>query len=154
MTVLPARKRRLPKRAPDCMMPAIKELKKLATKEQCLERAYHILAEKFYGDFSFSLYNPHKLFFFSVENAWQSKKKIPLHSVHINYLLRILLVKSGHFLDQDLWPKITHLYVLFPHQYMWIWLADKQKVQIVDIWAEKYGIPFGHYATGWHYDWR
>jgi hypothetical protein len=71
-----------------------------------------------------------------------------LHCTSINYVMRILLVKSGFFTEDDLRLKWTHVGYISPHQYLQVKVDEK--LINVDIWAYAYGIKFGDYAHGFH----
>lgn len=61
----------------------------------------------------------------------------------------MLLMKSGHFTDDDIETRWTLLWFVSPHQYLRVRLDNEQWAN-VDVWANVYGIPFGDYAHGFH----
>ncbi len=140
-------KKEMPKNIPEAMEKIVKELKKSASKQACLRKAYELLAKKYYGDRLMTYTHLFELFNADPVVLWD--KRGYLHCTHINYLLRILLVKSGCFKDEDIKLKWTVIWYLSPHQYLEIRLNDQKTVN-VDVWGIKYGIKFGDYAHGFH----
>ncbi len=69
-----------------------------------------------------------------------------MHCTNINYVLRTLLIKSGHFADDDIQIKWTIVWYISPHQYLRIKTGDKYVN--VDVWGYVYGIKYGEYAYG------
>ncbi|MBT4541212.1 hypothetical protein HOC35_06900 [Candidatus Woesearchaeota archaeon] len=65
----------------------------------------------------------------------------------MNYLLRLLLVKSKHFKEKDIVHKYSLVYYTSPHQYLNVKIS-KNKTINVDIWGAANGIKFGDYANG------
>ena len=69
-----------------------------------------------------------------------------LHCTTMNYLLRIMAVKSGLFADQDIKLKFTNTWYVAPHQYLEVDLANGEKVTL-DPWNYQYGIDYGEYGA-------
>ena len=69
------------------------------------------------------------------------------HCTTMNYLLRIMAVRSNHFIDEDIKLKLTHSWYLAPHQYLEVTL-DNSKTIYVDPWNYQFGIDFGSYGSG------
>ena len=132
---------------PSDMQLAIAKLKKSKDKEDCLRKAYEILAKKYYGNRLKTYIRFFELFNTNIEKAWN--KDGFLHCTMLNRLLRILLVKSGFFRDSDIKTRWTSVWYFSPHQYLEVMLADDELVKI-DVWANAYGIGFGDYAHGFH----
>jgi len=138
--------RKIPEKLPKEMQQIADKLKKSKSKEECLKKAYEILSKKYRG-YKWRTYTRiHELFIGDVNKLWQ--KKGFMHCTNINYLLRIMLIKSGFFEDNDIRPKWT--FVNFtPHQYLRIRLS-KNKFVNVDIWGKPYGIKLGNHAQGFN----
>ena len=69
-----------------------------------------------------------------------------LHCHNLNYLLRVSLIKSGFFDEEDIKLRWSFVRYISPHQYMSIAVGDK--VIDVDLWGKAQGIEFGDYAHG------
>jgi hypothetical protein len=136
-----------PKRIPKSMQQRITILKKTKTQTACTKKAYGFLSTKYHGNRINTYLKLHELFQSDINTLW--KKKGFLHCTNINYLLRILLIKSGHFADQDLQPTWTLTWFISPHQYLKVKLKNKKKIDI-DLWAKIYGTPYGKYASGFN----
>ena len=138
---------KIPEKLPKEMDFIVKRLKKAKNKEECLKKAYDILSKKYRG-YKWRTYTRiHELFMRDVNKIWA--KKVFLHCTNINYLLRILLIKSGFFKEGDIKLKWTTLYLLSPHQYVIVRINKKKYINI-DIWAKPYGIKLGDHAHGTH----
>lgn len=111
----------------------------------CLRRAYEILTDRFHGDrlktFTYRL----DLFSHDLHYLWNKKF---LHCTNSNYLLRHLLIASGHFKESDIQLSWTRIWYVSPHQYVQVKVANKRTD--VDIRASRYGIPFGDHSHGFH----
>lgn len=72
-----------------------------------------------------------------------------LHCTTVNYLLRILLLKSGRIPSERVRQKLTTTWFIFPHQYLRIKISDTEYLN-VDVWSYRFGIDFGDFAHGFH----
>ena len=66
-----------------------------------------------------------------------------------NYVLRLLLVKSGKFKDSEIRIKWTLVAYISPHQYLQVKVGKGNWVN-VDMWGSSKGVPFGDYSHGFH----
>ncbi|HBP01429.1 MAG: hypothetical protein UY41_C0009G0016 [Candidatus Moranbacteria bacterium GW2011_GWE1_49_15] len=69
-----------------------------------------------------------------------------LHCTNMNFIMRVLLVKSGFFAEEDLKLKWTQIWYVSPHQFLQV-KVDGKWID-VDIWANVYGVGFGKHAKG------
>lgn len=138
-------KKELPDKLPLELDRIIGSLRKSRSKEACLKSAYDILTKKYYGSRIMTYTRFFDLFSWNDDKLW--KKSGFLHCTNINYLMRILLVKSGFFKDDDIKLKLTLLWYISPHQYLNIRINGKKSIN-VDVWGKRYGIKFGEYAHG------
>ena len=136
-------KKPLPKKLPADLETDILELKKLKTKELCLKRAYNVITKKYVGKRVQTYTRLHQLFIYDPKIIW--KKKGFLHCTNQNYLIRILLVRSGKFSEKDIELKLTHIWGS-PHQYLRINLGNK--TMDIDCWAKTFGVPYGQHMYG------
>lgn len=141
------RKNQIPDKLPVEMEKIVAELKQTGSQEECLRRAYEIMVRRYRG-FRFRTYlRIHEAFETDLEKMW--KKTGFLHCHVINFLLRVLLVKSGWFQDADIKFKYSLVWYVSPHQYLQIKVGENKFIN-VDVWNYHYGKKFGDYARGFH----
>jgi len=139
-------KTKLPDKIPSGMEDVIDELKILGAKEECLKRVYDILSEKYEGRRYLTYLKISSVFRKDANGFW--KKQGFMHCTNINYLARILLVKSGKFSEDDIKLRWTLIWGVSPHQYLQVNIGDKWIK--IDIWARPYDIKYGDNAHGFH----
>ncbi len=132
---------------PQEMRSLIEELRAAKNKEQALKHAYNILTGRYKGQRLKTFTHFWKLFIKNPYKLWASTDF--LHCTNMNFLLRILIVKSGWFTDEDIKPTWTFVWLFSPHQYLKIRLSESNYVN-VDIWGAAHGISYGDYARGFH----
>ncbi|MCK4744707.1 hypothetical protein KAS41_01450 [Candidatus Parcubacteria bacterium] len=138
---------KIPKNLHGEIKKAVDEIKKMPNQEKCLQKAYEIMTNRYRG-YKFRTYSRlFQIFTFDAQKLWSKTGFIHCHNA--NYLMRILLVKSGFFKNADIKNKWTLVYYISPHQYLLVKLDNGQYVNI-DIWGKVYGIKFGDYARGFH----
>lgn len=140
------RKAKIPDILPRDMQIIVSELRESKNKEGCLKKAYDILIKKYTGCRIYERF--FDLFITNIGRLWN--KNGGLHCTNLNYLLRVLLVNSGFFKDDDIKPKFTAIRYVSLHQYLKMRL-DKDKFVNVDPWGASHGIKFGDYAHGFNY---
>ena len=138
-------KTRLPASLPQGMERIVLGLKRSKSKKECLRKAYDILTKKYRGYRGKTYYRAPELFVTDTSTLW--KRSGFLHCTQMNYLMRILLVKSGWFADEEILPQFTFVMFFSPHQYLRIQLSEQENVA-VDLWGKAYNVPFGDYARG------
>jgi len=136
---------KIPNSIPKDMQNVVNRLKKSKSKEDCLKKAYDILYKKYQGCHIFTRF--FDLFVTDLHKLWN--KNGCAHCTNLNYLLRVLLVKSGFFKDEDIKLKLTLIYIS-PHQYLKIMLS-KNKFIHIDPWGAKHKIKLGDYANTINY---
>lgn len=139
--------RKIPTNLPQEMETIVELLRRTNSQEECLQKVYELLTKKYHGNRIKTLLHLFELFSRSLEELWSRNGF--MHCTNLNWLLRTLLVKSGHFSAQDIRTHWTLLWYVSPHQYIQVKLNSGEQVNI-DVWAETYGIPFGDYAHGFH----
>jgi hypothetical protein len=147
MTLQPFRNSDIPTILPLGMEEIIDELKQLKNQEACLRRSYDILTNKYRGFRVKTYLNFFDIFVFDLNKIWQ--KNGFLHCTTMNYLLYILLVKSGLFESKDIKKHWTFVWYISPHQYLTVNLKGDRSINI-DLWSKAYGVPFGSYAHGFN----
>ena len=131
---------------PDEMQKIINEIKKSLSKEECLKKAYEILATKYRGYRIITYLKLFDVFKRDVNTLW--RKNGFLHCTNINYLLRTILIRSNFFTEDEICLRWTQIWYISPHQYLQIKVDDRWID--IDIWAHVYGIEFGDHAQGFH----
>jgi hypothetical protein len=143
------RKRPIPKRLPEGMIDALKILKDSKDKLDCLKHAFEIISGRYRGGRLKTYFALPALYETDIEKLWNTKGF--LHCTHQNYLLRLLLVKSGFFKDDDVILEKTLTYHFSPHQYLRVRIYDSIWI-CVDPWASHFGIRTGDYAHGFNFE--
>jgi hypothetical protein len=136
----------LPDVVPNEMQHVIDGLRQSPSQEDYLKNAYAILTQKYHGERVQTYLRLFDIFKHDSETLWNTNGF--LHCTNLNYLMRILLVKSGFFTEADIRLKWTLIWYVSPHQYMQIRVSDTWIN--VDLWAYAYGIGFDDNAHGFH----
>lgn len=136
----------LPPRLDDEINKITTELRDLETKEQVLQRVYSIITTRYRGGRFHTLLKIFDLFSSSAQDLWNRTGF--MHCTNQNFLMTLLLVKSGKFQESDIKRRWTLYLGLTPHQYLDIKI-EKGWVK-VDAWSSAYGIDIGDYAHWFH----
>jgi len=134
----------IPRKIPQSMQKAIETLKKCKNKKECLTKAYVIVTNRYHGHRLTTYTRGYRLFYTNIDWLWKNKGF--LHCNHMNFILRILLVKSGHFKESEIQLKWTVVWYVTPHQYLRIKMNDG--FIYIDPWGFDHDVPFGCYAFG------
>jgi len=133
----------LPHNIPPTMKVVVRSLQRCKSKKECLAKAYAIITEKNHGSSYKTYLLLHRVFQTNIDELW--KQRGFMHCTTMNYLLRVLLVKSGHFNDDDITLGRTHVWGSI-HQYLIVRIG-KTFINI-DPWSRTYGVVFGQYLHG------
>lgn len=136
----------IPDVLPDEIQKIINEIKKSPNQEKCLKRAYGVLISKYRGYRVKTYTKLFDVFKYDIAKLWN--KNGFLHCTSLNYPLRVLLIKSGFFTENDIHLKWTHIWYISPHQYIQVKI-DNEWIN-VDIWANTHGIKLGDNFHGFH----
>lgn len=128
------------------MQKIIDDLKRAKNQRECLEYAYKILTRRYKGEKLRTYIELHQFLISDLKKLWNKKYLI---CVKTNYLMKIFLVASGFFKDEDIKTKWSLIWHISPHQYLQIKLNNGEFIK-VDIWGENNGIKLGDYARGFH----
>lgn len=123
------------------------QLKEHRTKEQYLKAAYDYVTTHYESGRVSTILRLFELYSTSLEDLWHRKGF--MHCTNQNYLLALLLVRSGFYTESDIKLKWTLIGFYSPHQYLKVRVADNQWIE-VDCWARHYGIGFGGHAHGFN----
>lgn len=138
---------KVPVAIPVEMESAVAALRDSRNKMECLVRAYQLLSQKYRGYRIRTYVHILDALRSDLREIW--RRSGFLHCMPLNYLLKILLVKSGYFRDGDVRFCWTLIWFISPHQYVKVRLAEGQWVD-VDLWGRAFGIPFGSHGHGIH----
>tara|TARA_Y100000310_G_scaffold283335_1_gene305225 strand:- start:365 stop:781 length:417 start_codon:yes stop_codon:yes gene_type:complete len=127
-------KAKIPDELPKSIQIIVAQLKKTKNKRECLKKAYAIITKRFEGCHTYQ--NIYYLFVTDLDKLWKQKL---LHCTNLNYLLRVLLIKSERFEEKDIKIRIIFGW-FYIHQYL------KIKTTKVDPWGRSHGIKFGDFA--------
>ena len=140
-------KTRIPDELPTEMELIIEELRKCSSQRECMQKAYDVLTKRYRGCRIETYTLLWHIFIEDITNLWNRTGF--LHCHNMNFLMRVFLVKSGHFRNEDIENRWTLVWYKSPHQYLRITLEDGTQTYI-DIWGHDHGIKLGDYAHGFH----
>jgi hypothetical protein len=126
---------------------AIRQIKLANTKEEAIQKAYKIITTKYRGRRMTTLVKIRSIFSEGTQDLWNRSGF--MHCTNQNYLLAVLLVKSGFFKEEDIKLKWTMLWGISPHQYLRV-MTNKNEYIDIDAWSAVYGIALGDHAHGFH----
>ena len=138
---------RLPKKLPPGMRRWVDQLRGAPSKETCLRRAYALMSKKYRGYRIKTYTQLLNIFRTDLDTLWNQHGF--LHCTTMNYLFRVLLVKSGQFSESDLRFRWCLVWVVSPHQYLQVRIRPGIWID-VDLWGKAYGIKLGDHAQGFH----
>ena len=137
----------IPKKIPASMESEIKKLKrKRLTDLQFVKEAYELINKRYVSETRGVLKNPFNIFENGVFEIWYNKKYQPCSNQ--NYILKIFLIKSRRFTEEDIKSKIDTKYIIWPHQFLKIKI--RKKWYEVDLWGADHKIPFGQHFCLMH----
>lgn len=137
----------IPNKLPEDMQRVVNILKRSRSKEACIRKAYDILTRKYKGYRIQTYTKLPQAFDRDVNVLWRRRGFIHCHN--FNYLMRILLIKSGKFTTRDIRIRLAMIWYVSIHQYLRIRI-NKRKFINVDLWGRNHGIKLGGYAHGFH----
>lgn len=140
------KKEPLPKELNNTFITIVERLNSCNDKEEALKEAFYIVATRFKSSRFRVFIRVKRGFIKDPEKMWQKKF---LYCFQVNYLLRLFLVKSKWFKDEDIKLKFSFVYYIIPHQYLRIKVADNQYMN-VDPWGYDCGVKLGDYLYGFH----
>ena len=133
-------KSKLPEKISSNIMKEIKKLKKFSKNERdFLEKAFESVGKRYSHSFAGSIIRCDKAFKTDLEIVWNEKGQYQTCNVR-NYLLRVMLVKSGYFKDGEIKPKAAFMNFSL-HQYLLVKVDGKWTR--ADPWAYNLGIKLG-----------
>ncbi|MGV8162778.1 MAG: hypothetical protein ACP5N2_05610 [Candidatus Nanoarchaeia archaeon] len=135
----------IPETLPAELSRKIKLFAKNKNKEEFLEKSFYYVVNRNNGSRFNLLFKFNRLFITDVNILLKTKGY--LHCTNMNYLLRVMLIKSGLFKEEDVVLKRTHIWYVSPHQYLEIKVSKNKKIN-VDPWGYQNGIDFGNYDSG------
>lgn len=106
---------------------------------------YDELLKKYRGYRLLTFFRLDRFFINNLDTLWKIKGF--LHCNHLNYLMYTLLLSTRRFSPDDIDIIWTHIWLISPHQYLKVHLANREDLNI-DLWGSAYGVPFGEYAHG------
>jgi hypothetical protein len=134
-----------PDNIPEDLQKVINRLKKSKNKEACVRKAYDELTKKHRGYRLGIIIYIHHLFVRDLNKLWNGSYGLLCTS--LNYLLVVMLIKSGFFKPEEVKYKWSMIWYVAPHQYINVKIDKKRSINI-DPWGQANGIKFGEYACG------
>lgn len=138
-------KQKIPNKIPKDFELKINNFSKGCEKEEFLRESFDFVA-KGWGGSRFNLFwKFFRLFEKDIFEILNSKGY--LHCTTMNFLIRVMGVKSGLFKDEDFELVWTNSWYIAPHQYLRVRIG-KDKYLNVDVWNYQFGIDFGDFGSG------
>lgn len=134
------------KNLPQEMRAIVLILNKCKNKKECLKKAYKIITQRYRGYRWATLTHFSNIFIADPKKLWNKKILI---CTNLNHLLKIILVNTTFFNEDDIKTKWTLVWFISPHQYLRVKTGNNKYIN-VDIWGKAYGIKFGDYSNGFH----
>ncbi len=132
----------LPKNIPASLDAKIHELKrKNKSSESFLKAVYDLLRKKYHGSHALTFLRPDVVFSRNLGRMWARSGYLSCNQV--NWILYIMLVRSGFFSEGDVRFRCTVTPRLMIHQYAEVRLRGKWTP--VDVWASRYNRSFGEH---------
>lgn len=135
----------IPENIPEELKKVIRDFSEQSSSEEFLKKSFEYITQNWWWDrYGIFLY----MLRLSETRIWDIlKTKWYLHCTTMNYLLRVMLVKSWYYQDNQIQEKWTHIWYIAPHQYLHIVLDNWEYIDI-DPWNYQFGIPYGSYGKG------
>lgn len=137
----------IPEKIPESMEQVIKEFAIQKDKEDFVKKCFDLLVSKHHGSRINIILKFRNFYKNDIADIWNHKGFF--YCTTLNYLLRMMMIKSELFKEQDIELKLTNTWYLMPHQYLRIRI-NKEKLINVDPWAYQFGIEFGDHGHGFH----
>lgn len=135
----------IPNQIPNELDNKIREFSKSKDKEIFLRKSFFYIVNNWGGSRINLILKFSRLYQKDLNKIIHTKGYI--HCTTMNYLLRVMSVKSGLFDDNDIQIKLTNSWYLAPHQYLKIKLSNKKYI-FLDPWNYQFGINYGKYGSG------
>lgn len=139
------KKSRIPDDVPMQFEKTIRNFSESANQNEFLKKSFFFIVKRWGGNRMSLFLNFSRLFETDIAKILNTKGY--LHCTTMNYLLRVMAVKSGMFADDDIQLKLTNTWYVFPHQYLVIKLKDRKQITL-DPWNFQFGIKYGDYGSG------
>lgn len=135
-------KESVPRRINSSLDAKIRELKrKNKSSESFLKAVYDLLRKKYHGSHALTFLRPDIVFSRSLDKMWSRSGYLSCNQ--INWILYIMLVRSGVFSECDVRFRYAVTPRLMIHQYAEVRLRGKWTP--VDVWASRYNRSFGEH---------
>ncbi len=121
----------IPNKIPKELKCRIKEFSKSKDEEIFLKKSFFYIVNKWGGNRINLILKFPRLYQKDIYKIIRTKGY--MHCTSMNYLLRVMIVKSNLFIDEDIKNKLTNSWYLVPHQYLEIKISNKKKI-FLDPW--------------------
>ena len=119
------KKNNIPNKIPKELNNKIKDFSKSKNKEEFLKKSFFYIVNNWGGSRVNLIYNFPRLRQKDLSEILKSQGY--MHCTTMNYLLRVMAVKSNLFSDRDIKLKLTNTWYIIPHQYLEIKISNKKK---------------------------
>jgi CII-binding regulator of phage lambda lysogenization HflD len=118
------KKNNIPNKIPKELNNKIKDFSKSKNKEEFLKKSFFYIVNDWGGSRVNLIYNFPRLRQKDLSEILKSQGY--MHCTTMNYLLRVMAVKSNLFSDRDIKLKLTNTWYIIPHQYLEIKISNKK----------------------------
>lgn len=135
-------KESVPRKIPSSLDAKIRDLKKKnKSPEKFSKAAYDLLRGKYHGSHALTFLRPDVVFSSNLGKMWARSGYLSCNQV--NWILYIMLVRSGFFSEKDVRFRCTMTPRFMIHQYAEVLLRGKWFP--VDVWASRFDRKFGEH---------
>lgn len=139
------KKEKIPNKLPKEFENKIKEFSKYKNKEEFLKKSFFYIIENWGGNRINFILKFSRLFQKDISKIIKTEGYIPCTTM--NYLLRIMAIKSKLFKEKDIKLNLTNTWYIVPHQFLKIKISKKKTI-ILDPYNYQFGIDYGKYGSG------
>lgn len=138
-------KQAIPQKLPPILQKEVDQIAHVPTQELAAQAAFDFVTSRWGGNrLGLIRYFP-RLFQTNIFKIISTSGY--MHCTTMNFLVRILLVKSGRFTDTNVHLKLTHTWYAVPHQYLTLHF-DSGRELVLDPWNFQFGIRYGSFGKG------
>ena len=135
----------IPKKIPKELQEKIHEFSQWGNREQFIRNAFLYIVGRYGGNRVRFISQFGRIFETDILKIYEARWY--MHCTTMNYLIRIMCVKSWLFDEGDIHLRITHTWYIMPHQYLEISLWGDGTLEL-DPWNYQFGIEYGDHGSG------
>ncbi|MFH1592694.1 MAG: hypothetical protein ABIB47_04995 [Candidatus Woesearchaeota archaeon] len=138
----------LPVKLPKELKKEISKLRKIKAKKKVILESLNFIKKNFESNSLLLFLKLHRHYYKDLSSILKKRGFFPCHI--LAFILRVLLIESGRFKEEDIKVHYT-FYSGIIHEYLKVFV--KNNWVNVDPWAYNQGVPFGKFGMGPVIDW-